>query len=72
MKINTDKCEVMTLQDQNVNFGGEPIKNVNKFIFLGSLIPSKGLDIKRRIGHYTKKKFSIKDFYSISIFLHIY
>ena len=56
MKINIDKCKVITLQDQNVNFGVEPMKNVNKFIFLGSLIPCRGLDIDRRIGLYTKNK----------------
>ena len=57
MKINTDKYEAMTLQDQTVHLGGEPIENINKFIFLGSSIPNRGLDIDRRIGHYTKDKF---------------
>ena len=50
MKINTIKFKVITLQDQNVSFGGEPIKNVNKFIFLGNLRPGSKLDIDCRIG----------------------
>ena len=56
MKINIDKCKVIILQDQNVNLGVEPMENVNKFISLGSLILSRGLDIDRRIGLCTKNK----------------
>ena len=56
MKINIDKCKVIILQDQNVNFNVEPMENVNKFIFLGSLIPCRGLDIGRRIGLCPKNK----------------
>ena len=40
----------MTLQDPNVSLSGEPIENVNKFIFLGSLRPISGLDVDCRIG----------------------
>ena len=50
LKTNTDKCKVMTHQDQNVGLGSEPIENLNKFIFLGSFIPGSGLDVDRRIG----------------------
>ena len=40
----------MTRQDQNVSLGCEPIANVYKFNFFGSLIPGSGLDVDRRIG----------------------
>ena len=52
--------------------GGKPIKNVNKFIFLGSFTPGSGLDVDRRIGLvssafgrlkrtiFSNKKISIK------------
>ena len=40
----------MPSQDQNVSLVGEPIENVNTFIYLGSLIPGSGLDVDCRIG----------------------
>ena len=40
----------MPSQDQNVSLVGEPIENVNRFIYLGSLIPGSGLDVDCRIG----------------------
>ena len=50
MKVSTDKCKVLTPQSQNISFEGEPIKNVNEFIFVGSLIPGNASELHRRIG----------------------
>ena len=43
----TDKCKLMTLQNQNISLDIEPIKNV--FVFLGSLIPVSASELHRKI-----------------------
>ena len=42
----TDKCKLMTLQNQNISLDIEPIKNV--FVFLGSLIPVSASELSAK------------------------
>ena len=49
MKINFDKCKVLTLSNDNIVIHGELLENVNNFIYLGSSVPDTTKDIERRI-----------------------
>ena len=49
MKINFDKCKVLTPSNDNIVIHGELLENVNNFIYLGSSIPDTTKDIERRI-----------------------
>ena len=49
MKINFDKCKVLTPSNSNIMIQGELLENVNNFVYLGSSVPSVTKDIERRI-----------------------
>ena len=49
MKINFDKCKVLTPSNDNIVIHGELLENVNNFIYLGSSVPDTTKDIERRI-----------------------
>ena len=49
MKINFDKCKVLTLSNDNTVIHGELLENVNNFVYLGSSVPDTTKDIERRI-----------------------
>ena len=63
--------KIDTRQDQNVSLGGEPIENVNKFIFSRSLIRGSGLDFDHRtataISEFARLKRTIFSNTKISI-----
>ena len=48
MKINTAKCRIMTIDDEETSIDGNPIEKVEDFVFLGSVVPSVTNDVKRR------------------------
>ena len=49
MKINTDKCKVISNSHANITIENENVENVEEFKFLGSVIPNSPLDVKKRI-----------------------
>ena len=49
MKINFDKCKVLTPSDDNIMIQGELQENVSNFVYLGSSVPDTTKDIERRI-----------------------
>ena len=49
MKIDTDKCKVVSNSHTNITIENENVENVEEFKFLGSVIPNSSLDVKRRI-----------------------
>ena len=49
MKINFDKCKVLTPSNDNILIQGELLENVNNFVYLGSSVPDTTKDIERRI-----------------------
>ena len=49
MKINFDKCKVLTSSNDNLVIHRELLKNVNNFVYLGSSVPDTTKDIERRI-----------------------
>ena len=49
MKINFDKCKVLTPLNDNILIQGELLENVNNFVYLGSSVPDTTKDIERRI-----------------------
>lgn len=49
MKINVTKCKVMTEDQQDISLNNTNIEKVEKFVFLGSKVPSTEEDVKRRI-----------------------
>ena len=48
MKINFDKCKVLTPSNDNMLIHGELLENVNNFAYHGSLVPDTMKDIERR------------------------
>ena len=48
MKINFDKCKVLTPSNDNMVIHGELLENVNNFVYHGSLVPDTMKDIERR------------------------
>ena len=48
MKINFDKCKVLTPSNSNIMIQGELLENVNSFAYLGSSVPNVTKDIERR------------------------
>ena len=50
MKINTDKCKVISNSHANITIENENVENVEEFKFLGPVVPNSSLDVKRRIG----------------------
>ena len=50
LKINPNKCAILSPEhDAEIEIDGEKVPKVDKFIFLGSLVPDCGSDVKRRI-----------------------
>ena len=49
MKINIDKCKVLTSSQNHITIQGNDIDNINDFVFLGSSVPNVKTDIDRRI-----------------------
>ena len=49
MKINVDKCKVLTSANDNIAIEGKQLENVDNFAYLGSLVPSVSEDVDRRI-----------------------
>jgi hypothetical protein len=49
MKINADKCRIISTDDRIINIGGKDIDHVEEFVFLGSVVPGTSSDVCRRI-----------------------
>ena len=49
MKINFDKCKVLTPSNDNILIQGELLENVNNFVYLGSSVPDTTKDTETRI-----------------------
>ena len=49
MKINFDKCNVLTPSNDNILIQGELLENVSNFVYLGSSVSDTTKDIERRI-----------------------
>ena len=48
MKINIDKCKVLSQNDRPIHIEGVTVENLENFVFLGSVVPDTGEDILRR------------------------
>ena len=48
MKINTDKCKVISNSHSNIAIENENVGNVEEFKFLGSLVPNSSLDVDEK------------------------
>ena len=48
MKINFDKCKVLTTSNSNIMIQRELLENVNNFLYLGSSVPNVTKDNERR------------------------
>ena len=49
MRINVDKCKVLSENDGQVYIAGAAVEKVNDFVFLGSVVPGTSGDVKRRV-----------------------
>jgi len=49
MKVNANKCKILTENVGNVQLDGESLEKVDSFVFLGSQVPNTSNDVKRRI-----------------------
>ena len=47
LKINSQKCKVMSRDDRNIYVENSIVKIVDKFVFLGSVVPGSSDDIQR-------------------------
>ena len=50
MKVNPDKCEIISAEADNMQTDSSIVEKVERFIFLGSVVPGSTSDIRRRIG----------------------
>ena len=50
MKVNDDKCKIISDSPLEIKITNEIVEKVKSFIFLGSVVPGSSDDIKRRIG----------------------
>ena len=48
MKINTDKCKVISNSHSNITIENENVENVEEFKFLGSVVPNLSLDVDEK------------------------
>ena len=48
MKINPQKCKIMSADNRDITINGSPVDKVDDFVFLGSNAPSVEADVKRR------------------------
>ena len=46
MRINVDKCKVLSENDGQVYIAGAAVEKVNNFVFLGSVVPGTSGDVK--------------------------
>ena len=49
MKVNSDKCKVISESRIEIKIDNEPVENVKRIVFLGSEVPGTSSDVKRRI-----------------------
>ena len=49
LKINADKCRIISPDAGDTLVEGKSVKKVEEFVFLSSLIPGTTADIRRRI-----------------------
>lgn len=49
LKVNVKKCKVLTNENDSLNIDGENVERVDKFIFLGSVVPDVSDDVSRRL-----------------------
>ena len=49
MKINLDKCKIISVDDSNILIDGEVVKKVKEFVFLESVVLGSAQDVNRRI-----------------------
>ena len=61
MKINPDKCKIITSDGGNIQINSENVKKVEEFTFLGSVVPGTSSDINRRIGLASSAFGRLKD-----------
>ena len=50
MKVNPDKCKIIYTDAHSIQIDGSIAEKVERFTFLGSVVPESSLDIRRRIG----------------------
>ena len=50
MKVNPDKCKIISPDIGDIHIDGSIVGKVEKFTFLGSVVPESSSDVKRRIG----------------------
>ena len=49
LKKNADRCKIISPETEDIEINGEPVENVDSFVFLGSSITTTTDDVKRRI-----------------------
>ena len=49
LKINDDKCKVIPSENDSIYINGNQVETVEKFVFLGSVVPNTSDDVARRI-----------------------
>ena len=50
VKVNADKCKIISDSPSEIKIGNEIVKKVKSFEFLGSVVPGSSDGIKRKIG----------------------
>ena len=50
MKVNPDKCKIIYADAHSIQIDGSIAEKVERFTFLGSVVPESSSDIRRRIG----------------------
>ena len=50
MKVNPDKCKIISESDSNITISDKNVEKVETFVFLGSVVTGSSEDIKRKIG----------------------
>ena len=49
MKINADKCKIITPENGNITIDRKNVNHVSEFVFLGSVVPGTSSDVCRRL-----------------------
>lgn len=49
MRVNADKCKIISPEDRLIEIDGETIEHSDTFIYLGSVVPGTEEDVNRRI-----------------------
>ena len=50
MKVNPDKCKIIYADAHSIQIDGSIAEKVERFTFLGSVVPESSSNIRRRIG----------------------